>query len=282
MPSESRLVRAMSSDSIPRMPSLHTGLPPQWNNSLQQCGAAILLFALATVLTQQAALGVVLLGIVRSFALLVFVAGGVMWPLAKIRAAQQARRDAKADAKASPSPVSKSATIRASRLSQALPTPSSAGAAPIRQSHHAQEPSTEAEAWPTNRSRLARDEVPPAGCDADVEREAQEGSAERASAILSHLLRSGNRPAASAFHAVVRAHAAAGRPVQASAWLERMLAEGLRPDAHVFNAALSAHAATSDAAGARVLLGRMAQLQWPALRWVQGHWASHLDDLDCC
>jgi len=26
----------------------------------------------------------------------------------------------------------------------------------------------------------------------------------------------------------------------------------------------------------------MAQLQWPALRWVQGHWASHLEDIDCC
>ena len=73
--------------------------------------------------------------------------------------------------------------------------------------------------------------------------------------------------------------------VQASAWLERMLAAGLCPDAHVFNAAMGAHfgAADSDGGeGARALLARMAQLQWPSLRWVQGHWASRLEDIDCC
>ena len=73
--------------------------------------------------------------------------------------------------------------------------------------------------------------------------------------------------------------------VQASAWLERMLAAGLRPDAHVFNAAMGAHlgAAEGDGGeGARALLARMAQLQWPSLRWVQGHWASRLEDIDCC
>ena len=83
-----------SRQRIARRPSVHTGLPSSWNSSLRQCAGAILLFALATVVTQQAALGVVLLGIVRSFALLVFIAGGVMYPYSRIRAAQQARRDA--------------------------------------------------------------------------------------------------------------------------------------------------------------------------------------------
>ena len=86
-----------SRQRIARRPSVHTGLPSSWNNSLRQCAGAILLFALATVVTQQAALGVVLLGLVRSFALLVFIAGGVMYPYSRIRAAQQARRDASQD-----------------------------------------------------------------------------------------------------------------------------------------------------------------------------------------
>ena len=308
-------------ERIARRPSMHTGLPQQWNSSLQQCGAAILLFALATVATQQAALGVVLLGIVRSFALLVFVAGGVMYPYSKIRAAQQARREAspelEADAKPTAPKVSQGAVQRSFpesvRSSSGAAAPSSAGAAApigIRQAHsllRAAEVQAEAgplssveaeaeavvEAWPTSRSRLARAADADAAAflaspptEADVETEAQEGSAERAAAMLSHLIEhSGQRPAAGAFQAVVRAHAAAGRPAQASAWLERMLATGLRPDAHVFNAAMGAHfnAAPSDGGkGARALLGRMTQLQWPALRWVQGHWASHLEDIDCC
>ena len=331
LPTSMFAVRPIATERIARRPSLRTELPPQWNSSLQQCGAAILLFALATILTQQAALGVVLLGIVRSFALLVFVAGGVMYPYSRIRAVQQARRDASqepdAKAKASqasqgpvapksfPQSVSSSATGGAVRRSQAPPPPSSSvGAAPlgIRQAHsllRAAEAAAEAgplssaeaeaeaevEAWPTSRSRLARAADADAAAflaspptEAAVEREALEGSAERASAMLAHLIEhSGPRAAAGAgaFHAVVRAHAAAGRPAQASAWLERMLATGLRPDAHVFNAAMGAHfnAAASDGGkGARALLGRMAQLQWPALRWVQGHWASQLEDVDCC
>lgn len=329
--------RPMATERIARRPSLRTELPPQWNSSLQQCGAAILLFALATILTQQAALGVVLLGIVRSFALLVFVAGGVMYPYSRIRAVQQARRDASQEpdvkAKAShafqasqasqgpvtlksfPQSVSSSATGGAVLRSQAPPPPSSSvGAAPlgIRQAHSLlraaeaaaeagplssaeAEAAAEVEAWPTSRSRLARAADADAAAflaspptEAAVEQEAQEGSAERASAMLAYLIEHGGPRAAAgagAFHAVVRAHAAEGRPAQASAWLERMLATGLRPDAHVFNAAMGAHfnAAASDGGkGARALLGRMAQLQWPALRWVQGHWASQLEDIDCC
>jgi pentatricopeptide repeat protein len=333
--------KPMATERIARRPSmqLNNSLPPQWNSSLQQCGAAILLFALATVLTQQAALGVVLLGIVRSFALLVFVAGGVMYPYSRIRAAQQARREASQEPDANvkapshfgpvtlkprhsdafgpvtlksfPQSVSSSATSGAARRSQAPPPPrSNAGGPPLGIRHarslqciaedgaEAQaeveaEAVAEVEAWPTSRSRLARATDADAAAflaspptEAGVEKEAQEGSAERASAMLSHLIEhSEQRPAAGAFHAVVRAHAAAGRPAQASAWLERMLATGLRPDAQVFNAAMGAHfnAAASDGGeGARALLDRMAQLQLPALRWVQGHWASHLEDIDCC
>jgi hypothetical protein len=254
-------------------------LPPQWNHSLQQCCAAIFLFALATVLTQQAELGVVLLGMVRAFALLVFVAGGVMWPLAMIRNAQHARR---ADAK---EPMAK---VSFSSLSQqCLP----------RSVHHRVTPApthtsrTPAEAWPTSRSRRSRLAVeagllidaeaffasPPT--EAEVELEAQEGSADRASAMMSRLLRSGPRPAG-AFCSVVRAQAAAGRPAQASEWLNRMLAEGLRPEAHLFNAVMSAYVCAADTAGARALLDRMAQLQWSSLRWVQGYWASQFED--CC
>merc|ERR1719440_41478 len=85
-----------SRQRIARRPSVHTGLPSSWNNSLRQCAGAILLFALATVVTQQA--------------VLVFVAGGVMYPYSRIRAAQQARRDASQDpdakAKASQAPAS--------------------------------------------------------------------------------------------------------------------------------------------------------------------------------
>ena len=277
-----------------RLPSILTSLPPQWNNSLQQCAAAILVFALATVLTQRAALGVVVLGMVRAFALLVVVAGGVMWPLAIFRAAQQTRRDFNDVQAKSLSPVPKSFRSSASfpvKLSQAEPVPSKAEPVPSKEDTPAparesqQAPSSEA--WPTHRSRPARDvaadaflATPPT--EADVEREAQEGSAEHASAMLSHLLLSGRSPAAGAFHAVVRAHAADGRPAQASAWLERMLAQKLRPDAHLFNAAMGAHFSAADTAGARALLDRMAQLQWPSLRWVQGHWASQLEEIDCC
>ena len=79
---------------------------------------------------------------------------------------------------------------------------------------------------------------------------------------------------------MVRAYAAEAQPAQASAWLERMLAEGKRPEAALFNAAMSAHMSASDAAGARALLDRMAELQWKSLLWVQGHWATQLED--CC
>ena len=114
-----------SRQRIARRPSVHTGLPSSWNSSLRQCAGAILLFALATVVTQQAELGVVLLGLVRSFALLVFVAGGVMYPYSKIRAAQQARRDASQDpdakAKGSQAPALKS-------FPQSFPQSGSSGA----------------------------------------------------------------------------------------------------------------------------------------------------------
>lgn len=344
-----------SRQRIARRPSVHTGLPSSWNSSLRQCAGAILLFALATVVTQQAELGVVLLGLVRSFALLVFVAGGVMYPYSKIIAGQQARRDASQDpdakAKGSQAPAltsfpqsfpqsgSSGAARGVVRRSQSPPPSGSgvdatsaaaeaaAGAAaetgpsspkvsssidgpsrltgsarrltvkskPFWESREQSNPPSSGEAevevkvkaevepWPTRRSRLARAAAPPT--EEEVEREAQEGCAERASAMLTQLMAPGWRPSARVCHAVVRAHAAAGRPAQAAAWLERMLAAGLRPDAHAFNAAMGAHfsAADSDGGeGARALLARMAQLQWPALRWVQGHWASRLEDIDCC
>eukprot|EP00321_Phaeocystis_globosa_P016076 CAMPEP_0118824186 /NCGR_PEP_ID=MMETSP1162-20130426/10416_1 /TAXON_ID=33656 /ORGANISM="Phaeocystis Sp, Strain CCMP2710" /LENGTH=359 /DNA_ID=CAMNT_0006754815 /DNA_START=27 /DNA_END=1106 /DNA_ORIENTATION=+ len=352
----SAMLKPSSRERIARRPSLHTGLPSSWNNSLRQCAGAILLFALATVVTQQAALGVVLLGLVRSFALLVFVAGGVMYPYSRIRAAQQARGDASQDpdakAKASGAPASlnsfpqsfpqsgsSGATRGDVRRSQA-PPPSGSGAdatsvaaeaaaapfspprvdgpsrptgsarrltvksKPFWESREQSNPprsgeadaklkvKAEVEPWPTHRSRLARaadadaarfPAAPPT--EEEVEREAQEGCAERASAMLAQLMAQGQRPSARVCHAVVRAYAAAGRPAQASAWLERMLAAGLRPEAHAFNAAMGAHfgAADSDGGeGARALLARMVQLQWPSLRWVQGHWASRLEDIDCC
>merc|ERR1719359_411857 len=276
-----------SRQRIARRPSVHTGLPSSWNSSLRQCAGAILLFALATVVTQQAALGVVLLGLVRSFALLVFVAGGVMYPYSRIRAAQQARRDASQDpdAKAEASRVPASpksfpqsfpqsggsgATRGVVRRSQA-PPPSGSGAdatsvaaeaaaspprvdGPSRptgsarrltvkskpfwetreQSHPPRSGETEAkvkvkaevEPWPTHRSRLARAADADAACflaapptEEEVEREAQEGCAERASAMLAQLMAQGQRPSARVCNALVRAHAAAGRPAQAAAWL---------------------------------------------------------------
>merc|ERR1719359_2354226 len=259
-----------SRQRIARRPSVHTGLPSSWNNSLRQCAGAILLFALATVVTQQAALGVVLLGLVRSFALLVFVAGGVMYPYSRIRAAQQARRDASQDpdAKAEASRVPASpksfpqsfpqsggsgATRGVVRRSQA-PPPSGSGADASSGAAEAKvKVKAEVEPWPTHRSRLARTADADAACflaapptEEEVEREAQEGCAERASAMLAQLMAQGQRPSARVCNALVRAHAAAGRPAQASAWLERMLAAGLRPDAHVFNAAMGAHVGAAD------------------------------------
>jgi len=116
--------------------------------------------------------------------------------------------------------------------------------------------------------------------DADIVREAEEGSADGATALLLRAQHRGHQPSAAAFQSVVRAHAAEARPAQATMWIEHMLAENFRPEAQVFNCVMAAHVQAADGGAAETLLGRMTQLQWPSLMWVQAHWAAQLGGCD--
>ena len=100
-----------------------------------------------------------------------------------------------------------------------------------------------------------------------------------ASEQLLRLLEAGGRPSARALTAVASGHAAEARPTEAAAWIERMLGEGLRPGAQLFDCVLAAHVSLGDAPGARTLLERMSALRWRELLWVQGHWASRIEEL---
>jgi len=116
--------------------------------------------------------------------------------------------------------------------------------------------------------------------DDDIEHEAQEGSVAYASEQLLRQLEAGGRPSARAYTAVASGHAAEARPTEAAAWIERMLAEGLRPGAQLFDCVLAAHVSVGDAPGARTLLERMSALRWRELLWVQGHWASRIEEIE--
>ena len=218
--------------------------PAAWKHAMAQCCTVILLFAFVAAVSQRAALGVVVLGMVRAFALLAIIAGGVPWATAVLSSRQHMRAAAEA-------PILTASCEAQAALQKCSPA--------------------------LTRAPVSA-EVLDAPSSDEVEREAQEGSVDDASAMLQRMLDGGGQPSAAAFHAVVRAYAAEAQPAQASAWLERMLAEGKRPEAAVFNAAMSAHMSASDAAGARALLDRMAELQWKSLLWVQGHWATQLEE----
>ena len=101
-----------------------------------------------------------------------------------------------------------------------------------------------------------------------------------ASEQLLRLLEVGGRPSARAYTAVASGHAAEARPTEAAAWIERMLGEGLRPGAQLFDCVLAAHVSLGDAPGARTLLERMSALRWRELLWVQGHWASRIEEIE--
>ena len=70
--------------SMPTLSSLRElrSFPAAWKHAMMQCCTVILLFAFVAAVSQRAALGVVVLGMVRAFALLAIIAGGVPWATA--------------------------------------------------------------------------------------------------------------------------------------------------------------------------------------------------------
>ncbi len=225
------------------------------------------------------------LGVVRAFALLAIIIAGSRWASKVIKTSRPPAQKPSPP----PSPRQSKSTeeetevlkgaVESSAVSQPAlrpRLPAAVSSAPAPRPQGVAPPPAEPSTFPM--AAKPPQPLPVEVTDEAVELEAQEGSPARAAQMLRQMRDQGRRPAASAVSEVVRAHAAEGSPAAAGEWLEAMLADEMRPGAPLFDCVLEAYVAVGDTEAAQLLLDRMAALRWRELLWVQGHWASKLDE----